>query len=153
MSAINRLKELGIDLPTPPAPVASYVPYTFSGNQLFISGQIPLKDGKPQFIGRIGDGLSLEEGQAAARQCAINILAQLNAAVDGELSRVVRCLKLGVFVNAVPGYTQQPEVANGASDLMVAVFGNAGKHARAAVGVGSLPRGVAVEVEAVFEIS
>ncbi len=153
MSAINRLKELGIDLPTPPAPVASYVPYTFSGNQLFISGQIPLKDGKPQFIGRIGDGLSLEEGQAAARQCAINILAQLDAAVDGELSRVVRCLKLGVFVNAVPGYTQQPEVANGASDLMVAVFGNAGKHARAAVGVGSLPRGVAVEVEAVFEIS
>jgi enamine deaminase RidA (YjgF/YER057c/UK114 family) len=153
MSAITRLKELGIDLPTPPAPVASYVPYTFSGNQLFISGQIPLKDGKPQFIGRIGDGLSLEEGQAAARQCAINILAQLNAAVDGELSRVVRCLKLGVFVNAVPGYTQQPEVANGASDLMVAVFGNAGKHARAAVGVGSLPRGVAVEVEAVFEIS
>jgi enamine deaminase RidA (YjgF/YER057c/UK114 family) len=153
MSAIIRLKELGIDLPVPPAPVASYVPYTFSGNQLFISGQIPLKDGKPQFIGRIGDGLSLEEGQAAARQCAINILAQLKAAVDGELGRVVRCLKLGVFVNAVPGYTQQPEVANGASDLMVAVFGDAGKHARAAVGVGSLPRGVAVEVEAVFEIS
>lgn len=153
MSAITRLKELGITLPTPPAPVASYVPYTFSGNQVFISGQIPLQDGKPQFIGKVGAQISLEDAQAAARLCAVNILAQLSAAVDGNLDRVVRCLKLGVFVNAVPDYTQQPEVANGASDLMVAVFGNAGKHARAAVGVGSLPRGVAVEVEAVFEIT
>ena len=153
MSAVTRLQELGIALPTPPAPVASYVPYTFSGNQVFISGQIPLKDGKPQFIGRVGDDLSLEDAQAAAKLCAINVLAQLSAACDGNLDRVARCLKLGVFVHAVPGYTQQPEVANGASDLMVAVFGNAGKHARAAVGVASLPRGVAVEVEAVFEIS
>jgi enamine deaminase RidA (YjgF/YER057c/UK114 family) len=120
---------------------------------VFISGQIPLKDGKPQFIGKVGDGISLEEAQAAAKLCGVNVLAQLSAACDGNLDRVVRCLKLGVFVNAVPDYTQQPEVANGASDLMVAVFGDAGKHARAAVGVGSLPRGVAVEVEAVFEIS
>lgn len=153
MSAVTRLQELGIALPSPPAPVASYVPYTFSGNQVFISGQIPLKDGKPQFIGRVGDDLSLEDAQAAAKLCAVNVLAQLSAACDGNLDRVKRCLKLGVFVHAVPGYTQQPEVANGASDLMVAVFGNAGKHARAAVGVASLPRGVAVEVEAVFEIS
>ncbi|HEU4550305.1 MAG TPA: RidA family protein [Rhizomicrobium sp.] len=153
MSAAARLQELGIALPTPPAPVASYVPYTFSGDQVFISGQIPLKDGKPQFIGRVGDDLSLEDAQAAAKLCAVNVLAQLSAACDGNLDRVKRCLKLGVFVHAVPGYTQQPEVANGASDLMVAVFGNAGKHARAAVGVASLPRGVAVEVEAVFEIS
>ena len=94
-----------------------------------------------------------EDAQAAAKLCAVNVLAQLSAACDGNLDRVARCLKLGVFVHAVPGYTQQPEVANGASDLMVAVFGNAGKHARAAVGVASLPRGVAVEVEAVFEIS
>jgi enamine deaminase RidA (YjgF/YER057c/UK114 family) len=153
MSAAARLKELGIALPTPSAPVASYVPYTFSGNQVFISGQIPLKDGKPQYIGKVGAEISLEDAQAAAKLCAVNLLAQLNAAVDGNLNRVVRCLKLGVFVNAVPDCTQQPEVANGASDLMVAVFGDAGKHARAAVGVGSLPRGVAVEVEAVFEIS
>lgn len=153
MSAVSRLAELGITLPTPPAPVASYVPYTFSGDQLFISGQIPLKDGKPQFIGKVGADITLEDAQAAARLCAVNILAQLNAAVDGNLDRVVRCLKLGVFVNAVPDFGQQPEVANGASDLMVAVFGNAGKHARAAVGVGSLPRGVAVEVDAVFQIS
>ncbi|MBN9590452.1 MAG: hypothetical protein BGN85_02380 [Alphaproteobacteria bacterium 64-11] len=153
MSAVTRLQELAIALPTPPAPVASYVPYTFSGNQLFISGQIPLKDGKPQFIGKVGAEISLENAQAAARLCAINILAQLNAACDGNLDRVVRCLKLGVFVNAVPEFTQQPEVANGASDLMVQVFGDVGKHARAAVGVGSLPRGVAVEVDAVFEIS
>ena len=153
MSAVSRLAELGISLPTPPAPVASYVPYTFSGNQVFISGQIPLKDGKPQYIGKVGHDISLEDAQAAANLCAVNILAQLSAACDGNLDRVVRCLKLGVFVNAVPDFGQQPEVANGASDLMVAVFGDAGKHARAAVGVGSLPRGVAVEVDAVFEIS
>lgn len=153
MSAVSRLAELGITLPTPPAPVASYVPYTFSGNQVFISGQIPLKDGKPQYIGKVGHDISLEDAQAAAKLCAVNILAQLSAACDGNLDRVVRCLKLGVFVNAVPDFGQQPEVANGASDLMVAVFGDAGKHARAAVGVGSLPRGVAVEVDAIFEIS
>jgi len=153
MSVQSRLQELGITLPTPPAPVASYVPYTFSGNQVFISGQIPLKDGKPHYIGKVGADIGLEDAQAAAKLCAVNILAQLGAACDGDLNRVVRCLKLGVFVNAVPDFGQQPEVANGASDLMVQVFGDAGKHARAAVGVGSLPRGVVVEVDAVFEIS
>lgn len=153
MSAVTRLKELGITLPTPPAPVASYVPFTTSGKQVIVSGQIPLLDGKPQYIGKVGAAISLPDAQAAARLCAINVLAQLSIACGGDLNRVRQCLKLGVFVNAVPEYTQQPEVANGASDLMLAVFGDAGKHARAAVGVGSLPRGVAVEVEAIFEIS
>ena len=147
----SRLKELGVTLPSPPMPVASYVPCTISGNIVFVSGQIPIADGAIKYIDKLGVDVPLEAGQAAAQLCAINILAQLRAAI-GDLDRVTRCLKLGVFVNAAPDYTQQPEVANGASDLIAAVFGDAGKHARAAVGVGSLPRGVAVEVEAVFEI-
>ena len=152
MSVIeSRLKELGVTLPTPPMPVASYVPCTISGNIVFVSGQIPIADGAIKYVGKLGVDVPLEAGQAAAQLCAINLLAQLKAAI-GDLDRVIRCLKLGVFVNAAPDYTQQPEVANGASDLIAAVFGDAGKHARAAVGVGSLPRGVAVEVEAIFEI-
>ena len=152
MSVIeSRLKELGVALPTPPMPVASYVPCTISGNIVFVSGQIPIADGAIKYVGKLGVDVPLEAGQAAAQLCAINLLAQLKAAI-GDLDRVTRCLKLGVFVNAAPDYTQQPEVANGASDLIAAVFGDAGKHARAAVGVGSLPRGVAVEVEAIFEI-
>jgi enamine deaminase RidA (YjgF/YER057c/UK114 family) len=148
----TRLKELGIELPAPPSPVASYVPYMIAGNLAFISGQVPMADGVPQFIGKLGDSISLEDGKAAARLCAINVLAQLKAACGGDLDRTVACIRLGVFVNATPDYTQQPEVANGASDLVVSVFGEAGRHTRAAVGVGSLPRGVAVEVDAVFEI-
>mgnify|MGYP001030774792 FL=1 len=152
MSTIeSRLKELGVTLPSPPVPVASYVPCTVTGNLVFVSGQIPIADGAIKYIGKLGVDVPLETGQAAAQLCAINVLAQLKSAI-GDLDRVVRCVKLGVFVNAAPDYTQQPEVANGASDLIAAVFGDAGKHARAAVGVGSLPRGVAVEVEAVFEI-
>lgn len=152
MSVIeSRLKELGVTLPAPPVPVASYVPCTISGNIVFVSGQIPIADGAVKYIGKLGVDVSLEAGQAAAQLCAINVLAQLKAAI-GDLDRVTRCLKLGVFINAAPDYTQQPEVANGASDLIAAVFGEAGKHARAAVGVGSLPRGVAVEVDAIFEI-
>jgi enamine deaminase RidA (YjgF/YER057c/UK114 family) len=153
MSVIEaRLKELGVSLPTPPMPVASYVPYTISGNLVFLSGQIPIADGALKYVGKLGVDIPLEAGQAAAQLCAINLLAQLKAACDGDLDRVVRCLRLGVFVNAAPEYRQHPEVANGASDLIAALFGDAGKHARAAVGVGSLPRGVAVEVDAVFEI-
>jgi enamine deaminase RidA (YjgF/YER057c/UK114 family) len=153
MSVIEaRLKELGVSLPTPPMPVASYVPYTISGNLVFLSGQIPIADGALKYVGKLGVDIPLEAGQAAAQLCAINLLAQLKAACDGDLDRVVRCLKVGVFVNAAPEYRQHPEVANGASDLIAALFGDAGKHARAAVGVGSLPRGVAVEVDAVFEI-
>ncbi len=148
----QRLKELGITLPAPPVPVASYVPYVITGNLVFISGQIPIAEGAVKYVAKLGVDGGKEIGQAAAQLCAINLLAQLKAACGGDLDRVVRCVKLGVFVNAMPDFAQQPEVANGASDLFVAVFGDAGKHARAAVGVGSLPRGVAVEVDAVFEI-
>jgi enamine deaminase RidA (YjgF/YER057c/UK114 family) len=153
MSVIEaRLKELGVTLPTPPMPVASYVPYTISGNLVFLSGQIPIADGALKYVGKLGVDIPLEAGQAAAQLCAINLLAQLRNACGGDLDRVVRCLRMGVFVNAAPDYRQHPEVGNGASDLIAALFGDAGKHARAAVGVSSLPRGVAVEVDAVFEI-
>jgi enamine deaminase RidA (YjgF/YER057c/UK114 family) len=148
-----RLKDFGIALPTPPAPVASYVPYVISGNLVFTSGQITLADGALKFVGQVGGEISLEDGKAAARLCAINVVAQIKAACGGDLDRVRRCVKLVVFVNAVPGFAQHPEVANGASDLIVQVFGDAGKHARSAVGAGSLPRNVACEVEAVFEIA
>jgi enamine deaminase RidA (YjgF/YER057c/UK114 family) len=148
-----RLKELGIELPTPPAPVASYVPYVVSGNLVYISGQVTMGPKGLEYVGRVGAGISLDDGKAAARLCAINVIAQVKAACGGDLDRVTRCVKVGVFVNAVPEYTQHPEIANGASDLFMAVFGDAGKHARAAVGAGSLPRGVACEVEAVFEIA
>jgi enamine deaminase RidA (YjgF/YER057c/UK114 family) len=149
----QRLTELSITLPVPPMPVASYVPYTISGKLLVISGQIPLADGKPKYIGKLGADISLEDGEAAARLCALNLIAQVKAACGGDLDRVTRCMRLGVFVNATPDFTQQPEVANGASDFIVQVFGDIGRHARAAVGAGSLPRGVAVEVEGLFEIS
>ena len=149
----SRLKTLGITLSRPPSPVASYVPFTISGNQVFISGQVPISDGALKYVGKLGVDFSVEVGQAAAQLCAINILSVLREACGGNLDRVVRCLKVNVFVNATPDYDKQPEVANGASDLFVAVFGDAGRHARAAVGMGSLPRGVAVEVDAVFEIS
>jgi enamine deaminase RidA (YjgF/YER057c/UK114 family) len=153
MSIIDeRLKELGITLSAPPTPVASYVPYTNCGNLVFISGQVPFQDGALKYVGKLGADFSIEMGQAAAQLCAINILSVLKVACGGDLDKVVRCLKVTVFVNATPDYDKQPEVANGASDLFAAVFGEAGKHARAAVGMGSLPRGVAVEVDAIFEI-
>jgi enamine deaminase RidA (YjgF/YER057c/UK114 family) len=148
-----RLQELNITLPAPPAPVASYVPYVVTGNMVFISGQVTMAADGLKYIGKVGADISLEDGKAAARLCAINVIAQVKAACGGDLDRVKRCVKVGVFVNAVPDFTQHPEVANGASDLFQEVFGDAGKHARAAVGAGSLPRGVAAEVEAVFEIA
>ena len=148
-----RLKELDIALPTPPAPVASYVPYVITGNLVFISGQVTLAADGLKYVGVVGKELSLDDGKAAARLCAINVVAQLKSACGGDLDRVKRCVKLTVFVNAVPGYAQHPEVANGASDLIVEIFGDPGKHARAAVGAGSLPRNVAAEVEGVFEIA
>jgi len=149
----TRLKELGIDLPSPPAPVASYVPYVVTGNLVFISGQVTLAADGLKYVGKVGADISLDDGKAAARLCAVNLLAQLKAACGGDLDRVRRCVKLGVFVNAIPDFTQHPEVGNGASDLIVAVLGDAGKHARAATGAGSLPRGVAVEVDGTFEIA
>jgi enamine deaminase RidA (YjgF/YER057c/UK114 family) len=149
----SRLKDLGITLPVPPAPVASYVPYVVSGNLVFISGQVTAAPDGLKYVGIVGKEISIEEGKAAARLCAINLIAQVKAAAGGDLDRVKRCVKVTVFVNAVPGFTQHPEVANGASDLFVEAFGDAGRHARAAVGAGSLPRNVATEVEAVFELA
>jgi enamine deaminase RidA (YjgF/YER057c/UK114 family) len=148
-----RLTELRIELPSPPLPVASYVPYVIVDNLVYISGQITATADGLKYIGRLGETVSLDDGKAAARLCAINVLAQLKAACNDDLDRVRRCVKLGVFINAAPDFAQHPEVANGASDLIVEVLGHIGKHARAAVGAGSLPRGVACEVEAVFEIA
>ncbi len=147
-----RLKQLGIELPEPAAPVANYVPFTISGNLVFVSGQICVWNGERRFVGKLGAGIGVPEGQQAARLCAVNILAQLRAACGGDLDRVRRCLRLGGFVNCTPDFTDMPQVVNGASDLMVEVLGDAGRHARAAVGNSSLPGGVAVEVEGTFEI-
>ncbi|MFO0988931.1 MAG: RidA family protein [Alphaproteobacteria bacterium] len=147
-----RLKELGIALPPAPLPAANYVPWVVSQGMAFIAGQIPMQDGKPSFVGKVGRDFSIEQGQQAARVCALNVLAQLKTACGGDLDRVVRCAKVGAFVNCTPDFSDQPQVVNGASDLFVAVLGEAGKHARFAVGAPSLPRGVAVEVDAIFEI-
>ena len=141
-----------MDLPAAAAPAANYVPYVLSGKTLYIAGQIPFLNGQSMHLGRVGDGLSKDDGQKAAQACALNILAQVNEAVGGDWSRVKRCGKLGGFVNCTPDFTEMPFVVNGASDLIAAVMGEAGKHARFAVGAPSLPRGVAVEVDAVFEL-
>lgn len=147
----NRLKELGIELPTPPLPVASYVPFVQSGNLVHISGQISIApDGGIK--GKLGE-MTLEEGQRAARLCGLNLLAQIKAACGGDLNRVVRIVKLGGFVNVLPDFDAIPAVINGCSDLMVEVFGDKGKHARSAVGVANLPLGFAVEVDAIVEIA
>lgn len=148
----SRLKDLGITLPTPAAPVANYLPYTISGNTIFVSGQVTMGPNGLEYQGKIGADLTVEDGVKAARLCAINILAQVKAALDGDLERISQCLKLGGFVNAVPDFTDHPAVINGASDLMVDVLGDRGRHARFAVGAGSLPLNVAVEVDAIFEI-
>jgi len=146
------MKELGIELPAPAAPVANYVPFAASGAVVIIAGQICQWNGERRHVGKLGAGISIAEGQQAARLCALNILAQLRVACGGDLDRVQRCLRLGGFVNCTPEFTDMPQVVNGASDLMVEVFGDGGRHARAAVGVNALPGGVAVEVEATFEI-
>lgn len=153
MSSIeSRLQDLGITLPAPVAPVANYVPFIVSGNMVFMSGQISIgKDGLIE--GKLGLDVSLERGIEAAKACGINLIAQLNIACDGDLSRVKRVVKLGGFVNCTPDFTDQPKIVNGTSDLMVDVFGDAGRHARAAVGAPSLPLNAAVEVDGVFEIS
>ena len=148
----TRLAELNIVLADAPAPVANYVPYVVSGNLVFISGQVSLAPGG-LIKGRLGEDMNVEDGQQAAHACAVNLLAQLKAACGGDLDRVKRVVKLGGFVNCTPDFYDHPRVINGASDLMVAVFGDAGKHARAAVGVPSLPLEAAVEVDGVFEIA
>jgi enamine deaminase RidA (YjgF/YER057c/UK114 family) len=150
MSIENRLAELGIVLPAAAAPVAAYVPVVVTGNLAHVSGQLPFVDGQ-LVTGRLGEDVSLERGAAAARACGLMILAQLQAAL-GSLDRVERIVKLGAFVNSAATFTDQPKVANGASELMAEVFGEAGKHARSAVGVPVLPLGAAVEVDAVVAL-
>jgi enamine deaminase RidA (YjgF/YER057c/UK114 family) len=147
----RKLEELGLTLPQAAAPVASYVPAVEANGLLHISGQLPFKDGQI-VTGRLGDGVSLEDGQDAAQRCALMLVAQMKAAL-GSLGRVERIVKLGVFVNSHGDFTDQPKVANGASDLMVALFGDAGKHARSAVGVPVLPLGAAVEIDAIVQVS
>lgn len=153
MSAIEaRLAELGISLPEPVAPVANYVPFARTGDQVFMSGQVSMgPDGL--VTGTLGENMDLARGQAAARLCGINLIAQMRAACDGDLDRVKRVVRLGGFVLAKPGFTEIPQVVNGCSDLMVEVFGDAGRHARSAVSCPVLPLGAAVEVDAVFEIA
>jgi len=146
-----KLRELGLELPEAATPAANYVPYVISGNQLFISGQITAWNGEVKFIGKVGKDFDITKGQEAAKICVLNVLAHAQAAC-GSLDKIVRCIRLGVFVNSTPEFTDQPQVANGASDLMVQLLGEKGKHARFAVGVSGLPRGVAVEVDATFEI-
>ena len=147
----DKLAQLGLALPKAAAPVASYVPAVEAGGMLHLSGQLPFRDGAV-VTGRLGEGMTLEQGQEAARLCGLMVLAQVEAALGG-FDRVARVVKLGVFVNSAPGFTDQPKVANGASDLMAAVFGEAGTHARAAVGVAALPLGAAVEVDAVIALT
>lgn len=150
MSIAQRLAELGIELPQAAAPVAAYVPVVVAGSLAHVSGQLPFVESK-LVTGRLGEDVSLDQGYAAARACGLMILAQLEAAL-GSLDRVERVIKLGAFVNSTPGFTDQPKVANGASELMAEVFGEAGKHARSAVGVPVLPLGAAVEVDAIVAV-
>ena len=152
LSVTERLQGMGVVLPEPAAPVASYVPFVITGNMVFISGQLPINADGHIIKGYLGKDVNLEEGAEAARLCAINILAQAKAALDGDLDRIARCVKLGGFVSCLPECTDHPKVINGASDLIVGALGDIGQHARFAVGVPSLPRGAAVEVDAVFEI-
>lgn len=147
-----RLAELGITLPTPPVPVATYVPYVRTGDLLVVSGQVPIRAGKVTIAGKLGAAVGLEQGQEAARQCLINLIAQVRVACDGDLDRVEQVVRLGGFIAAGPEFTQHAQVMNGASDLAVAIFGDAGRHARSTIGVPSLPLDAAVEVEGIFRI-
>lgn len=151
MTVEQTLVSLGITLPTPPAPAGSYVPVVIAGSLAFVAGQIPVEAGQVRFKGKVGKDIPLEAGQQAARLCTINALAQLKAAL-GTLDRIKRVVKVTGFVNCEPSFSDQPKVVNGASDLLVQVFGEKGRHARAAVGVGSLPLESAVEVEFIVEV-
>jgi len=146
----DKLAELGIVLPAPMAPIANYVPYTRAGNLVVVSGQVPARDGKIAVTGKIGRDRTAEEGQEAAKLCLINVLVHLQAACGGDLDRVAQVVRLGGFVACVPEFTAHAVVMNGASDLAVAIFGDAGRHARSTIGVPSLPGDAAVEVEGMF---
>lgn len=149
---LERLQNLGYDLPEVPAAAANYVPFVISGSQLHIAGQIPFLNGEHMYQGRLGDDFSVEQGQKSARACALNILAQVDAALDGQWEKVERCLKLGGFVQSTPEFADHPLVINGASDVIGEVMGDKGQHARFAVGVTALPFGVATEINALFAI-
>ena len=149
-----RLRELKIELPSSPAPLANYKPYAKSGNLIFVSGQLPLVSENPEeFVGIVGSTISAEKARDGARIAAINVLAVLREALNGNLDRVVRLVKLSGYVNAIAGFNSHPEIVNGASDLFVEVFGEAGRHARVVIGAGSLPRNMAVEIETIFEVA
>ena len=147
-----RLKELKIELPNASTPAANYVPYVRTGALLVMAGQVCQWNGERRFIGKLGREVSVEQGQEAARLCALNLLAQAKAALGGDLDRIVRCVRLGGFVNSMADFVEQPRVVNGASDLMVDVLGDAGRHARTAIGTNVLPFNLAVEVDAIFEV-
>ena len=148
----QRVHALGLTLPTPSQPAANYINHVISQHQLFISGQIPMLDGKPAYVGRLGDALGDEEGAQAAELAALGLLGQLSNALKDDLSRLVRTVRLGVFIASSADFKQQSVVANGASNLLVSALGEQGRHVRTAVGVSSLPAGVAVEVDALFEL-
>lgn len=148
----KRLAELGITLPAPGAPAGNYVPYVIVGNLVFMSGQVARESGRIKFTGKVGGALSVEQGQQAARLCAVNLLSQLKEACGGDFERVERCVRLSGFVNSGPDFLDHPKVINGASDLMVEVFGERGRHARTALGAAALPMDSAVEVEAIFQL-
>lgn len=148
----EKIKALGLTLPEVVAPVANYVPFAITGKTVIVSGMLPMSGGKPQFIGKVGKDITVEQAQECAKLCGLNILAHVKHACGGDLDKVARLLRMGIFVNSTEDFTEQPKVANGVSDLMVSVFGEQGKHARFAVGVAQLPFGVAVEVDATFEL-
>lgn len=147
-----RLKSLGIELPTPSTPGANYVPFVRTGNMLFLTGQLSQWNAERRFVGKLGRDFGIEQGQNAARLCALNLIAHIRAALDGDLSRTSRCIRLTGYVNSTPDFTAQSQVMNGASDLFVQLFGEAGRHTRIAIGVSALPYDVAVEVEGIFEV-
>ncbi|NNF90079.1 MAG: RidA family protein [Boseongicola sp.] len=154
MSDIEKsLSDMGLSVPNAPAPAANYVPYVISGNLIFVSGQISIAADGSLITGKLGAELDTEAGAKAAERCALGLMAQAKAACGGDFSRLKRVVKLTGFVNSTPEYTEQPKVVNGASDLLVAVLGEAGRHSRSAVGSGALPLGVAVEIEGIFELA
>ena len=152
MSALENIKKLNLEIPEAPAPVGAYVAFKKVGNLLYISGQLPISNEGKIIKGKIGKDLTLEDGQKASKYCAINIIAQVKKALNGDLDKVKNCVKITGFVNSTDNFTDQPKVINPASETLSAVFGNNGKHTRAAVSSNSLPLGAAVEIDAIFEI-
>jgi len=148
-----RLQALELSVPTAPTPAANYIPWVRTGNLVYVAGQVPMKEGEFLWVGKVGREYTVDQAKEAARFVGLNILSQLKAALDGDLDRVVQIVKLNGFVNCVEGFGQQPHVINGCSELMIQVFGDAGRHARSAVGVAGLPFGVAVEIDGVFEVT